>query len=59
MSEDSPNLFVNIAADPLNTTATGQTPDSGFCNPLDIFSHHLSMALGTALPKALTTLSAT
>jgi hypothetical protein len=49
------NFFVDITTDSLHASSTGQPPNGGLGNALDILSHNLSMTLGTTLTKIFPT----
>ena len=47
--EDSTGLLVDESRDTLDSTTTGQTPDGGLGDALDVISQHLTVTLGASL----------
>ena len=56
--QDAAGLLVHQARNALDATTTSQATDRGLGDALDVVTHDLAMALGAALTKALSTLSA-
>ncbi|KAG6544032.1 hypothetical protein Mapa_014555 [Marchantia paleacea] len=52
------SLLINQPADSLHSSSSGQTPDGGLGNPLNIISEHLPVTLGASLAQTFTSLSA-
>jgi hypothetical protein len=50
-------FFVDISTDSLHAPSTGQPPNCGLGNALDVLAHNLSMTLGTTLSKTRPTLA--
>jgi hypothetical protein len=46
--EHTTGLLIDQAADALDTTTTGQTPDGGLGDALDVVTQNLPVALGSA-----------
>ena len=55
--EDVARLLVDEPRDTLYASTASQTPDGGLGDALDVVAKDLTMALGTALAKALTSLA--
>ena len=55
--EDTAGLLVDEAGDSLDTTTTSQTANGGLSNSLDVITEHLTVTLGTTLPKTLSSLT--
>ena len=47
--EDSTGLLIDEARDPLDSSTSRQTTDSGLGDALDVVSQHLTMTLGASL----------
>jgi hypothetical protein len=58
VAKDATDFFVDVAADALDATSASEPADRWLRDALDILTHHLSMALGAALAKALAALPA-
>jgi hypothetical protein len=56
--ENTTGLFVDHGRNTLDTTTTRETSDSWLGDTLDVITKNLAMALGSALAKTLSTLSA-
>jgi hypothetical protein len=56
--EYTTGLFVNQAADSLDTSSTGETADGWLGDALDVVTKNLAMALGTALAKSFASFAA-
>lgn len=56
--EDSPGLFVDQTADPLNTTSSCKSSDGGLGDTLDVITQDLSVALGTSLSQTFSSFTA-
>ena len=50
--EDASGLFVDEAADSLDTSSSRQSSDGGLGDTLDVITKNLSVSLGTTLSKA-------
>jgi hypothetical protein len=59
VTEDTADLFVDIAADTLHTASAREPADGGLRNALDVFAHDLSMTLRATFPKTFPALAAT
>jgi len=57
--EDAAGLLVDEAGDALDPAATGQTPDGGLGDALDVVPQDLAMPLGSALAKTFASFAAT
>ena len=55
--EDSPGLLVDESGDTLDTPTSGETPDRGLGDSLDVVTQHLPVPLGTSLSEPLSSLS--
>ena len=55
--QDASGLFINEAADTLDASSPGQTPDGGLGDTLDIISENFPVPLGTSFPQTLASLS--
>ena len=51
--EDSTGLLIDEARDPLDSSTSRQTTDSGLGDALDVVSQHLTVTLGASLSKSL------
>ena len=56
--EDTTGLLVDHGRDTLDTTTASKTTDSRLGDTLDVVAKNLSVTLGTALAKALSTFAA-
>jgi hypothetical protein len=56
--EDTTSLFVDQAANALDTTSASEAADGWLGDALDVVAKNLAMALGTALTKALASFAA-
>jgi hypothetical protein len=56
--EHPPGLLVDEAGDALHPAPAGQAADGRLGDPLDVVPEHLPVALRTALPQSLASLSA-
>ncbi|KAF8922001.1 hypothetical protein CPB85DRAFT_1265441, partial [Mucidula mucida] len=56
--EDTTSLFVDKARDTLYTTTTGETPNSGFGDALNVVAKNLPVAFSTTLSETLATFAA-
>ncbi len=55
--EDSTGLFVDEAADSLDTTSSGKTTDGRLGDTLDVITENFAMTLGASLSKTFSSLS--
>lgn len=55
--EHTSGFFVYQTWDTLDTSTTGKTPDSWFCDSLDIITKNFSVTLGTSFAKTFASLS--
>ena len=51
--EDATGLLVDEAGDTLDSSTTGQTPDGGLGDALDVVPQHLAVTLGASLAESL------
>ena len=56
--QDSPGLFVDQSADPLDTTSSCKTSNGGLGDTLDVITQDLSVALGTSLSQSFSSFTA-
>lgn len=53
--EDASRLFVDQTGDPLHSSTSGETTDSGLRNPLDVVTEHFTVTFGATLAKSFST----